>query len=99
MAKNLPWPFAVIAATLFFSGCAIGDFTSYSGQQQADDTGHVGRYQLLYAVTETSGSGPAIQTKTVWKIDTVTGQVWQFVSSTVGDKLRERFIPVETSQP
>ncbi len=66
---------------------------------QADDTGHVGRYQLLYAVTETSGSGPAIQTKTVWKIDTVTGQVWQFVSSTVGDKLRERFIPVETSQP
>src|SRR6266436_1946344 len=34
MAKNLPWPFAVIAATLLFSGCAIGDFTSYSGQQQ-----------------------------------------------------------------
>jgi hypothetical protein len=66
---------------------------------RADDAGHMGRYQLLYAVTETSGSGPAIQTKTVWKIDTVTGQVWQFVSSTVGDKLRERFIPVETSQP
>lgn len=66
---------------------------------QADDTGHVGRYQLLYAVTETSGSGTAIQTKTVWKIDTVTGQVWQFVSSTAGDRLKERFIPVETSQP
>ena len=34
LAKNLPWPFTVIAATLLFSGCAIGDFTSYSGQQQ-----------------------------------------------------------------
>jgi hypothetical protein len=34
MAKNPPWPFAFIAATLLFSGCAIGDFTSYSGQQQ-----------------------------------------------------------------
>jgi hypothetical protein len=65
---------------------------------RADDAGHVGRYQLLYAVTETSG-GVTTQTKTVWKIDTVTGQVWQFVSTTAGDKLRESFIPVETSHP
>jgi hypothetical protein len=30
-----PLHFAIVAlTTLFFSGCAIGDFTSYSGQQQ-----------------------------------------------------------------
>jgi hypothetical protein len=65
---------------------------------QADDTNHVGRYQLLYAVTETTGVTTS-HTKTVWKIDTATGQVWQFVSSMINNKLEERFIPIETSKP
>jgi hypothetical protein len=66
---------------------------------QADDTGHVGRYQLLYAVTETTNPVSTTQTKTVWKIDTVTGQVWQFISVDAGGKIMEHFTPIETSQP
>jgi hypothetical protein len=62
---------------------------------RADEKGQVGRYQLVYAVTETS----TIQFRSVWKIDTVTGQVWQFVSSHLGGEVKERFVRVETSEP
>jgi hypothetical protein len=68
---------------------------------RADDT--VGRYQLVYAVTQNAISGVVTQDRTqdrrVWKIDTVTGQVWMFVSTTSGGKTKEAFVPVETSQP
>jgi hypothetical protein len=66
----------------------------------SDDKPEIGRYQLLYAVTETSGGpGGTYQSKTVWKIDTVTGQVWQFVSTTIKGQVKESFLPVETREP
>src|SRR5260370_42072638 len=48
---------------------------------RADDKGPVGRYQLLYAVTETTTPASSFETKRVWKIDTVTGQVWEYVAT------------------
>ena len=72
---------------------------------RADDKTQVGRYQLLYAVAEhaapESTSGPStITIKTVWKIDTVTGQVWQFVSTVGSNKeLKEAFLPIDTRVP
>jgi hypothetical protein len=65
---------------------------------RADDKTQVGRYQLLYAVAEhaapENASGPST-IKTVWKIDTVTGQVWQLVSLGIAllgiECLRRRF--------
>jgi hypothetical protein len=41
----------------------------------------VGRHQLIYAVTETLdlGNGTSDRKKTVFKIDTATGQVWEYV--------------------
>ena len=57
----------------------------------------IGRYQLLYAVTQTSGgAGGVFDNKTVWKIDTATGQVWQFVSTIHNGESIEVFVPVET---
>jgi hypothetical protein len=46
----------------------------------SDDKPEIGRYQLLYATNRTSGPGGGFEVKTVWKIDTVTGQVWQYYS-------------------
>jgi hypothetical protein len=71
----------------------------------ADDRAEIGRYQLLYAVTEHAApettTGPStITIKTVWKIDTVTGQVWQFVSTVGSNKeLKEAFLPIDTRAP
>ncbi len=67
---------------------------------RADDKGPVGRYQLLYAVTETTTPTSSFETKRVWKIDTVTGQVWEYVESLDPKKgNKEFFLPVPTSEP
>jgi hypothetical protein len=71
----------------------------------SDDKPEIGRYQLLYAVTEyappENTAGPStITVKTVWKIDTVTGQVWHFVSTLESNKeLIEAFLPIDTRAP
>jgi hypothetical protein len=44
-----------------------------------DDKPEIGRYQLLYAVTQESLGTNVVAVKRIWKIDTVTGQVWMFV--------------------
>jgi hypothetical protein len=66
---------------------------------RADDTAHPGRYQLHYAVTQTDGHGMTVENKTVWKIDTVTGQVWKFVSVADDKKITEAFIEIHTAGP
>lgn len=66
----------------------------------SDDKPEVGRYQLLYAVTQTATPTGTYDEKRVWKIDNVTGQVWQYVSSdNRKGEARQFFIPIETVQP
>jgi hypothetical protein len=69
----------------------------------ADEKDAVGRYQLIFATTETfSLDGKNEEEKTVWKIDTVTGQVWQFHSVITPGKqgaLHEEFVPITTDKP
>jgi hypothetical protein len=68
--------------------------------QIADDKSQIGRYQLLYAITQTVNPTGAYDEKRVWKIDTVTGQVWQYTSTSNGKgQARENFYPVETIKP
>jgi hypothetical protein len=40
-----------------------------------------------------------MENKTVWKIDTVTRQVWKFVSVGNDKEIREGFIPIQTKEP
>jgi hypothetical protein len=61
---------------------------------RADDKGPVGRYQLLYAVTETTTPTGKIETKAVWKIHTITGQVWQSVEIVAAGFLQ--LLPLDT---
>jgi|HubBroStandDraft_6_1064221.scaffolds.fasta_scaffold169173_3 hypothetical protein len=69
---------------------------------RADEKDAVGRYQLIYATTETSSIDSKTEEKTLWKIDTVTGRVWKFSSLSIGIKnpvLQESFVPVTTDKP
>jgi hypothetical protein len=68
----------------------------------ADEKDAVGRYQLIYATTETLSINSRSEEKTLWKIDTVTGRVWKFNSLIMGTKntvLQESFVPVTTDKP
>jgi hypothetical protein len=70
----------------------------------ADEKDAVGRYQLIYATTETFNFDSKTETeeKGVWKIDTVTGQVWQFHSVITPGKqgtLHDEFVPITTDKP
>jgi hypothetical protein len=63
----------------------------------SDDKPEIRRYQLLYAVTYTGGPGGGFDKKTVWKIDTVTGQVWKYSAWEDKDAIvSDSFEPVET---
>jgi hypothetical protein len=76
--------------------------TGISVAARADEKDQVGRYQLIYATTETLSINSKSETKTLWKIDTVTGQVWKFSSLVQGIKntvLQEEFVPITTDKP
>jgi hypothetical protein len=61
----------------------------------------IGRYQLIYGITRYGSltTGTYSEEKNVWKIDTVTGQVWRFVSVERKGEFKESFVPVETHEP
>ena len=63
----------------------------------SDDKPEIGRYQLLYAVIHDPENGRS-EEKTVWKIDTVTGQVWRFAETPQGGGA-PFFEPIKTDQP
>jgi hypothetical protein len=63
-----------------------------------DDKAPTGRYQLVYGSIEvptSSTSGKFEERKGLWKIDTVTGQVWVLAVTVTGDEFR----PIQTKQP
>jgi hypothetical protein len=68
---------------------------------RADEKDAVGRYQLIYATTETFSPDSKTEEKALWKNDTVTGQVWRFNSVLIGKNAaaREEFVPVKTDEP
>jgi hypothetical protein len=69
---------------------------------RADEKDAVGRYQLVYATTETYNPDSKTEEKALWKIDTVTGQVWRFDSVTSPGKHpvhQEEFVPIKTDKP
>jgi hypothetical protein len=57
--------------------------------------GPVGRFQLVPVITETSGIGTVLQSRTVFKIDTVTGQTWEYISTHIKGKLVENWVEIE----
>jgi hypothetical protein len=61
---------------------------------RADKKNQVGRYELLYAVSEAGTTKGTTENKGIWKIDTVTGQVWRFVSVEIDGKPLEHFVPI-----
>jgi hypothetical protein len=63
---------------------------------RADDKGPIGRYQLLYGVTDQKTSTGSYEKKRVWKTDTVTGQVWECAVTSEGGEV---FYPVTTKEP
>jgi hypothetical protein len=72
---------------------AIGSIAAFA---HADDKAQVGRYQLFYGVIATTST--YFESKQVWKIDTVTGQVWVYVATVREGEAKEGFIPVETRE-
>jgi hypothetical protein len=72
---------------------------------RADDQDKVGRYQLIYAAVDSFQSdtnlknASKIEQRTVFKIDTVTGQVWRYTDISVGKASEETFIPITTAKP
>jgi hypothetical protein len=79
---------------------------AFQGIVYADDNKpEIGRYQLVAAVITTTTPSALIETKRVYKIDTETGQVWTFVSTTTGKdstgvyQYKEAFLPIQTVQP
>jgi hypothetical protein len=56
----------------------------------------VGRFQLVPATVETSGGASISEKRSLFKIDTVTGQTWQYVSIVESKKgLVEKWIEIE----
>jgi hypothetical protein len=72
---------------------------------RADDQDKVGRYQLIYAAVDSfqvdinSKNTSKIEHKTVFKIDTVTGQVWKYSDISIGKASDEGFVPITTGKP
>jgi len=63
-----------------------------------DDKALIGRYQLVNGSIEvptSSTSGKFEERKGLWKIDTLTGQVWALVVTVTGDEFR----PIQTKEP
>jgi hypothetical protein len=67
----------------------------------SDDKPEIGRYQLVYAVTTLMDTTGTTEEKGLWKIDTVTGQIWRYNEISTGkyNLSREEFVPVETKAP
>jgi hypothetical protein len=74
---------------LILTGLTIGTTSTV----RAD--GPVGRYQLMPAIVEFVGDGPTIQDRVVFKIDTVTGQTWSYLSAKIKGKIVEEWTPIE----
>ena len=66
----------------------------------SDEKPEIGRYQLLYAVVPGNEGKTTYDIKTLFKIDTVTGQVWKFISGFPNTRVPDdAFVPVETKGP
>jgi hypothetical protein len=72
----------------------------------ADEKDAVGRYQLIYAavdsfmVNTSTKSTTKIEQRTVFKIDTVTGQVWKYADISLGKAPEEEaFVAITTAKP
>ena len=79
---------------------AIALILATSTVSRADEKEAVGRYQLVYATTETFSVDAKTEEKTLWKVDTVTGQVWRFNSVAIGKNAPiEEFVPIRTNKP
>lgn len=63
---------------------------------RADEPHQVGRYQLLYAVTSVATASTVYDEKRGWKIDTVTGQVWYYLTTNIKGQPKDAFVPVHT---
>jgi hypothetical protein len=86
-----------ILLTLVFALCTL---CSTRADDKSDDKGPVGRYQLIYAVTETVSPTGKTENRRVMKIDTVTGRVWAYMDLTDSKgKNTEGFFPVNTLEP
>jgi hypothetical protein len=63
----------------------------------------IGRYQLLSGdiqIPSEDKKSVSMKYQTVFKIDTLTGQVWKFWSAmTPGGELLESFVPIKTQVP
>jgi hypothetical protein len=69
------------------------------GADDKPETGksEVGRYQLLSGVIELTTGTTTSKAKGLWKIDTVTGEVWEYVSVLMkGQKPMHGFYRVPT---
>jgi hypothetical protein len=86
----------------FFIVAIVGFFSVTS---RADDQDKVGRYQLIYAAIDSFQSDANLKNpskvdqKTVFKIDTSTGQVWRLISASIGSHSTEEFVPIQTDKP
>jgi hypothetical protein len=80
--------------------------TGISVAARADEKDQVGRYQLFYGTFVSLRSADATikeisksEEKSIFKIDTMTGQVWKLNSVGLGSHLSEEFIPIQTDKP
>jgi hypothetical protein len=83
-----------VLGTLALLSCNSDHVPAY-----ADNKPQTARYQLIYAVTRGGKTGNDL--KGLWKIDTVTGQVWRFNAATEDVEKDESvggFIPVRTGE-
>jgi hypothetical protein len=71
----------------------------------SDPPEQVGRYQLVCAATKFTTENGSVEEKGLWKIDTVTGQVWKYYNYFVKHpeasrppfvELADDFEPIET---
>ena len=80
--------------------------TAISIAARADEKDQVGRYQLFYGTLASLTAEDATlkgvsesEEKTIFKIDTVTGQVWKLNSVGLGSHVSEEFVPIQTDKP
>jgi hypothetical protein len=60
---------------------------------RADDP--VGRYQLMPATVEFTGDGPTTEDRVLFKIDTVTGQTWFYLTGKIKGKMVWEWIAID----
>jgi hypothetical protein len=77
---------------LIIPSAILINFVSYTAR--ADDS--VGRFQLVPATVETSGGASVLDEKMLFKIDTVTGRPWEYISTAGSTKgtIAEKWIEI-----